>query len=165
MNISPISPVLKSTTGRLLVVQPAVQNISGVWGSDRRTRLTRPLFVSRVSCGFPSPAEDWIEGRLDLNRFLVQHPAATFFVRVSGDSMVGAGIQEGAILVVDRAVQAEDGDVIVARINDELCVKRLEIRGGEVWLLPDNPAYEPLRITEEMEFEIWGKACHAIHPL
>ena len=165
MNISPISPVLKSTEGVLFVVQPAVQNISGVWGADRRTRLTRPLFVSRVSCGFPSPAEDWIEGRLDLKRFLVQHPAATFFERVSGDSMVGARIQEGAILVVDRAVQAEDGDVIVARINDELCVKRLGIRAGEVWLLPDNPAYEPLRITEEMDFEIWGKACHVIHPL
>lgn len=143
-------------------MQLEVQNISSVWEADRRTRLTRPLFVSRVSCGFPSPAEDWIEGRIDLNRYLVQHPTATFFVRVSGDSMIGAGIQEGAILVVDRAVQAEDGDVIVARINDELCIKRLRIEGGAVWLMPDNPAYEPLRITEEMEFEVWGKA---IHPL
>ena len=143
----------------------ASMNVAAVWLPDQRVRLLRPLFVVRVSAGFPSPAEDWVEGRLDLNRYLVRHPAATFFVRVSGDSMIGAGIDTDDILIVDRAAEADDGDVVIARINDELTVKRLRVRDGEIWLVPDNEDYEPLRITEGMEFEVWGKVCHVIHSL
>ncbi|MBA3322728.1 MAG: translesion error-prone DNA polymerase V autoproteolytic subunit [Pyrinomonadaceae bacterium] len=140
-------------------------NVAAVWLPDQRVRLLRPLFVVRVSAGFPSPAEDWVEGRLDLNRYLVRHPAATFFVRVSGDSMIGAGIDTDDILIVDRAAEADDGDVVIARINDELTVKRLRVRDGEIWLVPENEEYEPIRITESMEFEVWGKVCHVIHSL
>src|SRR5688500_19837463 len=100
---------------------------------DRSTKWARPLFLASVSAGFPSPAESYIEGRLDLNRHLIKHPVATFYVRVAGDSMQGAGIHPGSILVVDRAVEAEDGDIVIARINDELCVTRLRVRHGRIW--------------------------------
>ncbi|MGH9943847.1 MAG: LexA family protein [Pyrinomonadaceae bacterium] len=141
-------------------------NVAAVWARDARAvRLLRPLFVARVSAGFPSPAEDWVEGRLDLNRYLVRHPAATFFVRVSGDSMIGAGINCDDILIVDRAAEADDGDVVIARLNNELTVKRLRVRDDGIWLMPENEEYEPIHVNEEMDFEVWGKVCHVIHSL
>ena len=143
-------------------------NVKSVWEFTRHpTRLTIPLFTSGVSAGFPSPAEDWIEGRLDLNRWLIDHPAATFCVRVEGDSMTGAHIYDGDVLVVDRMAEADDGDIIVARVGCEMCVKRLHILDGAVWLMPetDNEIYQPLCITEEMDFAVWGKVMHVIHSL
>jgi DNA polymerase V len=119
--------------------------------------------MTSVSAGFPSPAESYIEGHLDLNRYLIKHPVATFYVRVSGDSMAGAGIQPGSILVVDRAVEADDGDIVIARIGDELCVKRLRVRSGRVWLMPENDKYQPIEVIESMDFEVWGRVMHAIH--
>src|ERR671913_51849 len=92
-------------------------NVEAVFCPDRSTKWSRPLFMASVSAGSPPPAEDYVEGRLDLNRHLIKHPVATFYVRVSGDSMLGAGIHPGSILVVDRAVDAEDGDIVIARIN------------------------------------------------
>ncbi len=115
------------------------------------------MILARVPAGFPSPAEDYIEGRLDLNRHIIKHPMATFYVRVSGDSMIDAGIHPGSILVVDRAVEADDGDIVIARIGDELCVKRLRIGEGRIWLAPENSAYDTIEITEGMDFEVWGK--------
>jgi len=105
----------------------------------------------------------FIEGCIDLNRSLMKHPVATFYVRVEGDSMIGAGINPGDILVVDRAVTARHGDIIIARVEDELYVKRLHIEHGETVLIPENPAYEPFRITEEMDFESGGTVMHVIH--
>jgi DNA polymerase V len=132
---------------------------------DRSTRWARPLFLASVSAGFPSPAEDYIEGRLDLNRHLIKHPAATFFVRVAGDSMIGAGIHPGDILVVDRALEPQHSNVVIAVIDGELTVKRISQRGGKIFLVPDNQAYEPLEILEEMEFEVWGVVTSVIHNL
>jgi DNA polymerase V len=109
-----------------------------------------------------SPDESYIEGRLDLNRYLIKHPVATFYVKVSGDSMTGAGIEPGSILVVDRAVEAEDGDIVIARINDELVVKRLHVNKEGVRLLPENEKYQPILIIEGMDFEVWGRVMHAI---
>ena len=137
-------------------------NVAAIWRPERRVRLLRPLFVVRVSAGFPSPAEDWVEGRLDLNRYLIRHPAATFYLRVTGDSMTNAGITENDILLVDRACEAEDGHIVVARINDELTVKRLRIIEGRPWLFAENDLYSPLEITEEMEFEVWGRVMYSI---
>jgi DNA polymerase V len=137
-------------------------SVSTVHASDTRTKWPRPLVQSAVSAGFPSPAENHIEGSLDLNRHMIKHPVATFYVRAQGDSMIDAGIAPGSILVVDRAVEADDGDIVVARINSEFCVKRLRIKGGEVWLMPENAAYDPIKITEEMEFEVWGKVTWSI---
>ncbi|OGQ96896.1 MAG: peptidase S24 [Deltaproteobacteria bacterium RIFOXYD12_FULL_57_12] len=124
-----------------------------------------PLFVTSVEAGFPSPAEDYIEGRLDLNEHLIRHPAATFFVRVAGDSMLGAGIHPGDILVVDRALEPADKKVVIAVVDGELTVKRIRIIEGRVLLVPENVAYEALRIEGDMQVEIWGVVTNVIHPL
>lgn len=136
--------------------------VETIYQPDRRTRWSRPLISSYVPAGFPSPAEDYVEGRIDLNRDLIRHPLTTFYIRVVGDSMVPE-IHPGSLLVVDRGVQTVSGNVIVARINDELCIKNLSIeKDGRVWLVSENPRYEPILITEEMDFEVWGKVLHSI---
>lgn len=123
-----------------------------------------PLVSSRVSAGFPSPAEDYIETSIDLNRELVRHPFATFYVRASGDSMIGIGIKPNATLIVDRAVETKSGDIVIARIGDEMCVKELFIDDeGRVFLVPKNDNYRPIEITEDMDFEIWGKVIWSIN--
>jgi DNA polymerase V len=138
-------------------------SVAGVYLPDRRTRWSRPLIMCRVPAGFPSPAEDYVEGRIDLNRDLIKHPLSTFYIRVSGDSMVGAGIMPGALLVVDRAVESHDGHVVVARIGDELCVKRLSLSDeGRIRLLSENEQYPPIEITEGMDFEVWGRVIYSI---
>jgi DNA polymerase V len=124
-------------------------------------RLLRPLVVARISAGFPSPAEDWIEGRLDLNRHLIKHPAHTFYMRVIGDSM-NDEIMEGDILVVDRAAEAEDGDIVIVRIFNDFTVKKLSLKDGHVQLLSSNEAYAPIEITDDMDFEVWGKVLWSI---
>lgn len=141
---------------RVLILQkPSCANESGFW---------LPLVGSSVSAGFPSPADDHIETSIDLNRELIRHPFATFFVRASGDSMVGAGIKPNATLVVDRAVETKSGDVIIARIGDELCVKELLIDDeGRLFLVPKNDNYQAIEITEYMDFEIWGKVVCSIN--
>ena len=137
-------------------------NVQAVFWPDRSTKWARPLFMTAVSAGLPSPAEDYVEGRLDLNRHLIKHPVATFYVRVSGDSMENAGISPGSILVVDRSVEADDGDIVIARINDELCVKRLRLHEGRIWLMPENEGYQPIEVIEGMDFEVWGRVMHSI---
>lgn len=123
-----------------------------------------PLVGASVSAGFPSPADDYIETSIDLNRELIRHPFATFFVRASGDSMVGAGIKPSATLVVDRAIETKSGDVVIARIGDEMCVKELFIDDeGKVFLVPKNDNYKAIEITEDMDFEIWGKVVCSIN--
>ena len=115
-----------------------------------------PFFLSRVPAGFPSPADDYLEGELDLNELLIQHPAATFFVRLAGDSMVNAGLFDGDILVVDRAERGSHGRIVVAVIDGELTVKRLYSQGGHVELRPENHAYKPIVFDEGRELTIWG---------
>jgi DNA polymerase V len=132
---------------------------------DRSTKWARPLFLASVSAGFPSPAEDYIEGRLDLNKHLIKHPAATFFVRVAGDSMTGAGIHPGDILVVDRSIEPRDANVVIAVLDGELTVKRISRREGRLYLVSDNSLYQPLEILAEMEFEVWGVVTSVIHSL
>ncbi len=129
------------------------------------SRLPLPLYAARVAAGFPSPADDYIEGKLDLNEHLVKHPAATFFVRVEGDSMIGAGIHSGDILVVDRSLKPCHGKIVIAVLNGELTVKRLEQRKGVLRLLPENNSYPIVEITDAMDFTIWGVVTNAIHAL
>lgn len=124
--------------------------------------LPLPLYGARIAAGFPSPADDDIEASIDLNQHLVSHPAATFFVRVQGDSMVGAGIHNGDLLVVDRALEAKSGSIVVAVVDGELTVKRLKITGERVWLMPENPAYPPLEIRDGMALHLWGVVAHAV---
>lgn len=122
-----------------------------------------PLYSESVQAGFPSPAQDHIEKQLDLNEYLVSHPVATFFVRVQGDSMREANIYSGDILIVDRALEAMSGKIIVAVLNGEFTVKRLKKENGQVWLLPENDDFEPIPIQPESDFEVWGVVTWVIH--
>lgn len=124
-----------------------------------------PVFTARISAGFPSPAADYEEGQLDLNKYLIKNPPATFFVRVSGDSMEGAGIHNGDLLIVDRSIEAKSGHVIIAVLNGELTVKRLRIYRGKFTLEPENKNYPIQKITKDMAFEVWGVVTNVIHPL
>ncbi len=124
-----------------------------------------PLYSSHVRAGFPSPADDYIETHLDLNTHLVKHPAATFFVIAEGDSMTGAGIQSGDMLIVDKSLTATHGKIIIAAIDGELTVKRLSRVAACVQLLPENSDYPPIDITDEQDLVIWGVVTHAIHTI
>ena len=132
---------------------------------DSSTVCRYPLFMTPVPAGFPSPADDYIEKELDFNTYLVKHPAATFFVRVSGDSMRDAGIYPGDILIVDRAIEPTNNSIVIARFEGELTVKRIYKKGRELILVPENSEYEPIEIKDDMDFEIWGVVKHAIHSL
>lgn len=121
------------------------------------------LYCSTVSCGFPSPAEDYIETPLDLNEHLISKPAATFFVRAKGDSMIGVGIYDGDLLIIDRSIRAMSGHVVLAILNGEFTLKTLSQLRGSVWLRPENQKYQPIKINEEMEFQIWGVVTYTIH--
>jgi DNA polymerase V len=140
-------------------------NVDAIYAPDLSTRYALPIFLGRLPAGFPSPADDYIEGKLDLNRHLIKHPAATFFVRVTGDSMVEAGIHSRDILIVDRSLEAIDGNVIVAVLDGELTVKRLSKRNNVLRLLPANKDYQPIEIQAHQSFEIWGVVTNVIHAL
>ena len=130
---------------------------------DRYREYNLPMFLESVSAGFPSPAEDYLEDKLDLNDLLIRNPASTFFVRVTGDSMINSGIHSGDILVVDRSLDPKDGSIVIAVINGELTVKRLSRKNGNLSLVPENPNYKKIDITAEMSFEVWGVVSSVIH--
>lgn len=115
-----------------------------------------PLAQSGVHAGFPSPADDFLEGSLDLNSLVVKHPEATFFARVEGDSMKDEGIAEGDILVVDKAVEPYDGCLAVAFIDGEFTLKRVRMRPGGILLEAANPRYRPIEVTADSRFAVWG---------
>ena len=128
-----------------------------------RSKVRRPLFLSAVQAGFPSPAEDYVDRKLDLNELCVRNPAATFFVRVAGESMVEAGINDGDILVVDRSLEAKHGDVVIAVIDGELTVKRLEKRAGRFVLVPANSDFAVIELDEGSDCEVWGVVRWSLH--
>jgi len=122
-----------------------------------------PIFLSAVAAGFPSPADDYLDDALDLNQLLISHPAATFFVRVQGESMSEANIYSGDVLVVDRSVEPKNRNIVVAVINGEFTVKRIAKKGKALFLLPENPAYPPIEIAEDTDFQVWGVVTYVIH--
>jgi DNA polymerase V len=126
-------------------------------------KATAPLYVSAVTAGFPSPAEDSVDRKLDLHEHLVRHPASTFFVRASGDSMIHAGIHNGDLLVVDRSLEAVNGSIVVAAVEGEMTVKYLAKRNGRVLLVPANDGYPELDVTEQEAALVWGVVTYAIH--
>ena len=126
------------------------------------TRLLSPLFGCKVAAGFPSPADDYIQGRLSLDEHLVQHRDATFFVRAKGSSMVGAGIFDGDLLVVDKSLAPKSGDIVIAAVDGELTVKRLIKRGATVTLKAENPDYREIEFKEGQELQLWGVVTSAI---
>lgn len=122
-----------------------------------------PLYSSKVPAGFPSPADDCIEKQLDLNDYLIKHPAATFCVRASGNSMKDAGIHDNDILVVDRSVAPVNGKIIIAAIDGQLTVKRLDIKNEKKFLMPENKEFDPIEVKEGNEVFIWGVVTNVIH--
>jgi len=124
-----------------------------------------PLYLDRISAGFPSPADDYIETALDLNTYLIRNPAATFMVRVSGDSMTGAGISDGDVLVVDRSEQPAHGKIVVAVLDGELTVKRLVMKNGQTLLAPENPCYQAIPVTAEQDLHVWGVVTGVVRKL
>ena len=132
--------------------------------ADEFPRLPVPLYLDSVPAGFPSPAQDYVERALDLNELLVKRPAATYFVRAQGDSMIEAGIHPGDILVVDRSLEARHGDIVIAALNGELTVKRLETQ-PQARLVPMNSAYAPIDIPEEANLELFGVVTNVVHSL
>jgi DNA polymerase V len=137
-------------------VTHASSSVKQVYRASPQIARSFPFFLSRVPAGFPSPADDYLESELDLNELLIQHPAATFFVRLAGDSMVNAGLFDGDILVVDRAEEGSHGRIVVAVIDGEMTVKRLYSQSGRVALRAENPAYKPIVFDEGRELTIWG---------
>lgn len=122
-----------------------------------------PLYASRVSAGFPSPADDYVDDKIDLNQQLIENPSATFFVRVQGDSMSGAGINNDDVLIVDKSLEAKNRSIVLAVINGEMTVKRLFKNSFSLTLYPENKKYKPIKVTEEMDFEVWGVVTYVIH--
>lgn len=122
-----------------------------------------PLFLETIPAGFPSPASDYIDQRLDLYDYLGVHSEATFFLRVQGDSMQGAGIYDGDLLVVDRSQTAKSGHVVIAVIDGEFTVKRLQKSSGRTWLQAENPSYPPIELRDGQELEVWGVVSHVVH--
>ena len=118
--------------------------------------------ISSISAGFPSPAEDFSELSISLDKHLIQNPSATFMAYANGNSMVDAGIHHGDILIIDRALIARDGDIIIAVLHGEFTVKQLSIINGTFFLLPKNSKYSPVTISDDMDFEVWGIVSYSI---
>lgn len=120
-----------------------------------------PLFSDLVQCGFPSPAADYVEQRIDLNELLVHHPSATYFVKAAGDSMLEAGISDGDLLVVDSSRKPGHGDIVIAAVDGEFTVKRLQLR-PRIQLNPMNPAYSPILISSEDTLDVFGVVTYIV---
>ncbi len=129
--------------------------------ADLREIVTFPLFSDLVQCGFPSPAADYVEQRIDLNQLLIQHPSATYFVKASGDSMIDGGISDGDLLIVDSAITPSHGDIVIAAVDGEFTVKKLQLR-PTVQLIPMNSAYSPITISSEDTLDVFGVVIHVV---
>lgn len=138
-------------------------SVKALYGVSTETRIKRPLIGSKVPAGFPSPATDYLEGLLDLNEYLIKHPAATFFARVDGDSMIGCGIFPDDIVIVDRALEANHNSVVLVRYDGEFTIKKLRVEKGEYFLVSENESYPAIKINEELDFVIWGVVTTVIH--
>ena len=133
------------------------------YSAETTTELKIPLFESGVSAGFPSPADDYMDLPIDLNEFLIKHPAATFYVRVKGNSMEGAGIRNGDLLIVDRAEEPRNKSIVLGIIDGEFTVKRIKKKGSDLYLMPDNPEFKPIKIDDNMDFQVWGVVTYVVH--
>ncbi|MBW2318091.1 MAG: translesion error-prone DNA polymerase V autoproteolytic subunit [Deltaproteobacteria bacterium] len=139
--------------------------VTSIYSNLDTEPLELPLVYPKISAGFPSPAENYFEERLDLNKTLIKHPAATFYVKVEGNSMVDAGIFSGDILVVDRSLQPQNNSIVIAVLDGEFTVKKLRKEDNKLYMLPENPDFAPIEINEETDFLIWGVATYNIHKL
>lgn len=139
-------------------------SVSAIYHVDERTRLSRPIYLSQVPAGFPSPADNYVEDRIDLNRDLILHPHYTYYARISGDSMINEHLYDGSIVAFDRALEAHDGDIVIASVsNSDLCCKIYRENEDSISLEPANPEHPPIIITEEMELRVIGLVTFSVH--
>jgi DNA polymerase V len=129
------------------------------------TELALPLLSVGISAGFPSPALDFIDLTIDLNNHLIKHPSATFYGRIKGHSMSDAGINDGDLLVIDKSIEPQDGKIAVCFIDGEFTIKRIKLDKNICWLMPANKNYEPIKVTPDNDFLIWGIVIHVIKSL
>ncbi|HBG26415.1 MAG: peptidase S24 [Planctomycetes bacterium GWF2_41_51] len=139
--------------------------VKTIYKPNTLSKKLYPLFIAKVPAGFPSPAADYEENKLDLNKYLIHNSAATYFVRVSGDSMIDAGIHQDDLLIVDRSIEPKDKNIVIAAVNGELTVKRIRMKKGKIALEPENKDYFIQEINEDMHLEIWGVVTNVIHKL
>lgn len=123
------------------------------------------LFASSISAGFPNPADDLVEGVLDLNELIIMHPQATYFLRVEGNSMIEVGIYPGDIVAVDRSLEPRDNSIVIAALNGEFTIKRLKKKGKRVYLIPENKKLSPIPVTDQDQFEVFGVVTYCLHKL
>jgi DNA polymerase V len=121
------------------------------------------MYSYHIPAGFPSPAEDFIEKSLDLNEYLIRNKPATFLIKVEGNSMINAGINDGDLLIIDRSIEPGDGHVILGVLNGEFTIKRLKIKGSKIFLVPENENFGTIEITGDMDFKTWGVVTYSIH--
>ena len=137
-------------------------NILDIFSADTETELNLPFVDSGISAGFPSPALDFIDLSIDLNKHLIKHPSATFYGRVKGDSLKNAGIENGDLLIIDRSLEPTNGKIAVCYIDGEFTAKRIQINKDEILLIPENENYQTLKVTADNNFLIWGIVTHVI---
>ncbi len=127
-----------------------------IYTSDTTTVISLPMVENGISAGFPSPADDFLDVSIDLNKELIKNPSTTFFGRVKGDSMINAGLNEGDLLVIDKSLEPINNKIAVCFIDGEFTVKRIKIEKDTVWLVAENDKYKPILVTKENDFLIWG---------
>lgn len=137
-------------------------NFIDIFSAETDTALELPYVNQGISAGFPSPALDFIDLTIDLNRHLIKHPSATFYGRVKGESLKNAGINNGDLLIIDRSLEPVNGKIAVCYIDGEFTAKRIQISKDEILLIPENENYQPIRVTKENDFLIWGIVTHVI---
>ena len=139
------------------------KNTLSIINIEADKKINTPMFLDSVSAGFPSPATDYMENKLDLNEYLVKHPAATFIVKANGPSMIEAGILSGDLLIVDRSVTPKSDNIVIASVFGDLTVKKLRKKGSALFLVSANNEYSSIEVKEEMECFIWGVVTYVIH--
>jgi DNA polymerase V len=133
-----------------------------IFSADTSTVLELPYISEGIRAGFPSPALDFEDVSIDLNKYVVRHPSATFYGRVKGDSMRDIGIEDGDLVVIDRSIEPANGKIAICYIDGEFTIKKIMFDNNCCWLLPANENYEPIKVTKENEFIIWGIVTHVI---
>ena len=129
---------------------------------DQNQQKSLHLAQEKISAGFPSPADDFKELRISIDQEVVRNEDATFYARVSGESMQGAGLDDGDLLVIDRSMEPKNGKIAVCCIDGEFTVKRLKVVEDGVFLIPENPKYQPIKVTEENELIVWGIVTYVV---
>lgn len=130
--------------------------------ADDSVKIELPLAINKIPAGFPSPADDYMEDRLDLNEKLIRNPSSTFFAKVSGHSMVDAGINDGDLIIIDKSLPPKDESILVCALNGEFTIKKLRKMGRDYYLMPENPGFEPILLSEDNDFIVWGVVTYSI---